>query len=316
MSTRDNNTADLLTAALDAAQLGWHVFPLRPGTKVPALHGLTDCDHTGLCGTGHLGWEQRATTDPERIRAAWTAGRFNIGLATGPAGLLVVDLDTAKPDDTPPAEWDLPGVRDGQDVLAVLADLHGQDVPLYTFTVATPSSGVHLYFLAPEVGEPLRNTQGKLGWKIDTRGHGGYVVAPGSRAGHGDYRVVVDLPPAPLPAWLGDLLRPAPLPAAPAQPVSVGRDRRGRYLQCAVRAEAAKVAHAGKGERNSTLYAAALALGQLVAGGELAAADVEATLLTAAGRHIAVGAYSERQARATIASGIARGANRPRQVAA
>jgi hypothetical protein len=53
-----------------------------------------------------------------------------------------------------------------------------------------------------------------------------------------------------------------------------------------------------------------------VAGGELSAADVEAALLTAAGRHIAVGAFNERQALATIASGIAKGAVRPRRVAA
>lgn len=319
MSTQDHTTgraADLLTSALAAADRGWPVFPLRPGGKVPALHGLKDCDHTGPCATGHQGWEQRATTEPDRIRTAWTRGAFNIGLATGPAGLVVVDLDTAKPDDTPPPEWDMPGVRDGQDVLAVLADLHGQAAPVDTFTVATPSGGLHLYFLAPSEGEPLRNTQGSIGWKVDTRAHGGYVVAPGSRTSRGTYRVVVDGPPAPLPGWLTELLRPAPLPTAPARPVTVGRDRRGRYLECAIRAEAVKVADAGKGQRNATLYAAALALGQLVAGGELAAADVEAALLTAAGRHIAVGAYSERQARATITSGLAKGANRPRQVAA
>lgn len=322
MSTQDHTShttgpaADLLTSALTAADRGWPVFPLRPGGKVPALHGLKDCDHTGPCATEHQGWEQRATTDPDRIRTAWARGAFNIGLATGPAGLVVVDLDTAKPGDTRPPEWDMPGVRDGQDVLAVLADLHGQAVPVDTFTVATPSGGLHLYFLAPSEGEPVRNTQGKLGWKVDTRAHGGYVVAPGSRTPHGVYRVVVDLPPTPLPAWLVDLVRPAPLPVAPAAPVVVGRDRRTRYLESAIRAEAVKVADAGKGQRNATLYAAAFALGQLVAGGELAESDVEAALLTAAGRHIAVGAFSERQARATIASGIAKGAVRPRQVAA
>jgi len=45
------------------------------------------------------------------------------------------------------------------------------------------------------------------------------------------------------------------------------------------------------------------------------AAEVTDKLLTAAGRHIAVGAYSERQARTTIASGLDKGRNRPRQVA-
>jgi hypothetical protein len=46
---------------------------------------------------GHAGWEQRATTDPNRIRRAWSTGPFNVGIATGPAGLVVVDVDTADP---------------------------------------------------------------------------------------------------------------------------------------------------------------------------------------------------------------------------
>ena len=316
MTTHHTPTADLLAAALTAAARGWHVFPLAPGAKVPALHGHTRCPATGACAGGHVGWEQRATTDPDRIRRAWSTGPFNIGVATGPAGLAVVDLDTVKPGDDPaPVEWDLPGVKDGQDVLAVLADRAGHPVPTDTFTVATPSGGLHLYYLAPTVGEPLRNTAGTLGWKVDTRAHGGYVVAPGSILASRRYTVVVDLPVAPLPGWLCELLRPAPLPAPPARPIPVGTSRRARYLAAAVRAEVGKVEDAHKGQRNGALYAAALALGQLVAGDELTEADVTATLLTAAGRHIAVGAFSEKQALNTIASGIRRGANRPRQVA-
>jgi predicted CoA-binding protein len=39
------NSNNLLAAALTAAQHGWHVFPLRPGSKVPALHGARRCSH-------------------------------------------------------------------------------------------------------------------------------------------------------------------------------------------------------------------------------------------------------------------------------
>jgi hypothetical protein len=57
-------------------------------------------------------------------------------------------------------------------------------MPDRTYTVATASGGEHLYFRQP-VGLQLRNTQGEhgsgLGWCIDTRGHGGFVVAAGSR---------------------------------------------------------------------------------------------------------------------------------------
>ncbi|GAB3462455.1 bifunctional DNA primase/polymerase [Actinophytocola sediminis] len=312
---RDRST-DLLTAALQAASRGWHVFPLRSGTKLPALHRVDRCPRTGACVAGHAGWEQRATTDPDRIRAAWSAGPFNVGIATGPSGLVVVDLDTAK-GELPPDPWNVPGVRDGQDVLAVLADRHGQPVPWDTFTAATPSGGVHLYFQAP-VGVQLRNTEGDkgngIGWRVDTRAHGGYIVAPGSIVDGAIYTVTADRDPAPLPRWLTDLLRPAPLPAPPEHPV-VARVGRSRYLDAAIRMECERVHTAPKGQRNACLFVASSALGQLVAGGALTEQEHEAVLLTAAGRHLAVGAYTEQQARATIRSGLAKGRNRPRQVA-
>jgi hypothetical protein len=310
----DNSTTDLLTAALTAAARGWHVFPLKPGSKLPALHGRDRCPRTDACRAGHVGWEQRATTDPDRIRRAWTAAPFNVGVATGPSGLVVLDLDMSKPGEEPPGEWRLPGVQDGQDVLAVLADHHGQPVPVDTFTVATPSGGLHLYYRAPNDVE-FRTTAGKLGWKVDTRARGGYIVAACSAVDGHHYRVVVDAAVAPLPTWLATLLRPAPLPETPDRPVRVSAGRRSRYVDAAVSLECHKVHAAPDGQRNACLFAAAVALGQLVAGGALSEQDHEQELLTAAGRHIAVGAYSEHQARATIRSGLDKGRNRPRRVA-
>ena len=61
----------LLNAALAAAWHGWPVFPLHPGSKRPALHGQDHCPATGACTGGHRKWEQRATLDPELIRATW-----------------------------------------------------------------------------------------------------------------------------------------------------------------------------------------------------------------------------------------------------
>lgn len=308
-----------LSAALAAAERGWRVFPLRPGTKRPALHRFDRCPRTGPCAHAHQGWEQRATTDPDRIRTAWTPGTtFNIGVATGPSGLVVIDLDAATPGETPPAPWDQPGITDGQDVLAVLAEQAGQPLPVDTLTVSTPS-GLHLYYRAPE-DTALRNTQGDrghgLGWKIDTRAHGGYVLAPGSSVDGRPYAITHDTTPAPLPGWLADRLHPAPLPPPPERPAPVASSRRGRYLQAAIDAETTKVIDAPKGQRNAALYAAAVALGQLVAGEALTEADVTDTLMRAARKHTAIGAYSERQASATITSGLRAGATRPRQVAA
>jgi hypothetical protein len=293
---------DQLITALDAASRGWHVFPLIPGDKRPAVRD----------------WENRATTDPDRITRCWAHGAYNIGIATGPSQLVVIDLDTPKtPDDTPPAAWALPGVSDGASVLAVLCERHGQPFPCDTHTVRTGRGGLHLYFTAPTDGEPLRNTAGDkgngLGWKVDTRAAGGYVVAAGSTASGRPYTTVHHAPAAPLPGWLATLLRPAPLP--PQRPVTVPlttRDRRGKFLTAALNGELARVTGSGPHEHNNALYYASVALGQLVAGGELDAHEVTEKLTQAA---LSVG-QGEREARRTIASGLRAGANRPRQVAA
>lgn len=312
----------LLAVALDTAAQGWPVFPLRPGAKRPALHMTERCPRTGECAGGHQTPEQRATTDPDRIRRAWTSGRpFNVGLATGPSGLVVVDLDTQDPDDPtePPEEWGDRGVGDGAGVLAWLATEAGETIPT-TRTVATPSGGTHLYFLAPTGdGAPqLRNTAGErgrgLGWKVDTRAWGGYVVAAGSTTPTGAYRVLVDVDPVPLPTWLCDRLRPPTIPAAPTGSIRTGSGRVARYVHAAITAETGRVHGAASGERNLSLYVASVALGQLVAGGSLPDHHARGVLLDAAARHIAIGAYSHLQAEKTITSGMRAGVRRPRRI--
>ncbi|MGW4878927.1 bifunctional DNA primase/polymerase [Streptomyces sp. NPDC004262] len=290
-----------LTAALDAASRGWHVFPLIPGNKRPAVRD----------------WEARATTDRERITRCWTYAPYNVGIATGPSGLLVVDLDTPKtPEDIPPPAWAMPGVTDGSDVFRVICERHGQPYPRDTHTVRTGRAGQHLYFAAPD-GEELRNTAGDsargLGWKVDTRAGGGYVVGAGSIVGQRPYLTVRAGSVAPLPDWLTALLRPAPLP--PQRPVTVpltAGDRRGKFLNAALNGELARVMASGEHQHNTALYIASVALGQLVAGGELDAYEVTEKLAEAA---LSVG-QGEREARRTIASGLRAGANRPRTVAA
>jgi hypothetical protein len=314
-TTPDPDDNPLLAAALTAAARGWAVFPLRPGTKIPALHGHDHCPHTGHCATGHVGWEQRATTDPDRVTAAWSAGHaYNIGVATGPSGLVVIDLDVADPGEAPPPPWDQQGVRDGQDVLAVLADRADQPYPGDTLSVFTPSGGLHLYFTAPPDLE-LRNTAGTLGWKIDTRAHGGYVLAPGSRVHAETYDLLHDQDPAPLPGWLAERLTPTSPAPAPTGPVHTSTGKRSRYVEAALRCEVATITNAPKGQRNATLYVAAKSLGQLVAGHALNEDDAVNELFTAAWKHIALGAFTQSQAMATIRSGLRDGAKNPRQVA-
>ncbi|MFG2750072.1 bifunctional DNA primase/polymerase [Streptomyces xanthophaeus] len=264
--------SDLLNAALAAANRGWPVFPLRPGSKIPALHGEAKCPRTGPCADGHAKPEQRATTDPGRIRTAWATAPYNVGLATGPSGLVVIDLDPPKPSDPP-------GTLSGAQILDDLCRFMTEEFPA-TYTVTTPSGGLHLYFTAP-AGTTMRSTQDILGRHIDTRAWGGYVVAPGSTTPVGPYAVTDDQPLASLPAWLQvKLTEPPriisrPLVSSAPRP---GGGRRAAYVGAALRNEEKAVAAAPEGRRNKVLVRAARALGRLIASGDLDRAEVEEAL--------------------------------------
>ncbi|GAA1255051.1 hypothetical protein GCM10009677_01090 [Sphaerisporangium rubeum] len=301
------STNPTLRYALAAAARGWHVFPLTPGDKVPPR--------------GFDSWEERATTDPATIRRWWARGPFNIGIACGPSGLVVLDLDTPKGGATPPPSLGLPGDADGADVLALVCERAGQPFPtLETFQVRTRRRGTHLYYTAPADGPALRNTEGDkgngLGWLIDTRAAGGYVVAPGSFVnlpdGTGAYEVVHNAPPAPLPPWLSKRLSTPPAAAPKPVRLALPENRRGNFLRAAINGELDHLAAAKKGQRNRTLYLAATALGQLVAGGALDASEVT-TLLEQQG--VAIG-LTATETRLTVASGLRNGTRRPRTVTA
>jgi hypothetical protein len=270
--THDARSA-LLSAALAAAERGWHVFPLRPGTKRPALHGQNTCPRTGPCAGGHRKWEQRATVDPDRIRQAWARAPYNVGIATGPSGLVVIDLDVPKSSDgISPTEKALPDITDGAEVLSVLAGQHGQPYPGDTYTVRTGRGGTHLYFTAP-LGIRLSNTAGTLAPLVDTRAWGGYVVASSSVTDTGTYAVVGDHPVAALPGWLLRLLQPAP--ARPVGPLRLPAVRGSRAAPAAREAECATVAAAPEQQRNITLNRCAFKVGRFVAWGDLPRHTVE-----------------------------------------
>ncbi|MGW4237869.1 bifunctional DNA primase/polymerase [Streptomyces sp. NPDC004749] len=265
MSTLDS---PFLASALEAAARGWAVFPLRPGSKRPALHGEERCPRTGACTGGHLKWEQRATTDPDRIHRAWAAGRFNIGIATGPSGLVVVDLDQPKP------TKDSADTPSGVTTFRALCERAGHPVPA-TYRTRTASGGEHLYFTAPH-GARLANTASKLAPLVDTRAWGGYVVAAGSLTGNSGYTIATRIDPAPLPEWLYTLLTPRQasrtLTALPAPSTA------SRYASAALKAETTNVRNAPEGTRNWTLTRAARALGRFIASGDLPRSEVEDAL--------------------------------------
>ncbi|MBK3627006.1 bifunctional DNA primase/polymerase [Streptomyces sp. MBT49] len=279
----------LLYAAFDAAERGWAVLPLRPGDKRPALHGEDVCPGIGDCAGGHRKWEERATIDPDRIRRAWGELPFNVGIATGPSGLVVVDLDMPKRK----SSTDTPS---GVTTFTALCERAEQDVPT-TRTVRTASGGVHLYFTAP-ASVRLGNTAGRLGKRIDTRAWGGYVVAPGSITRAGAYAVVNDVPPAPLPEWLSaQLTARQAVPVLTAAPSAI---RASKYAAAGLNAETASVRQAPEGERNATLLRAARAVGRFVAWGDLPREQVEEALQMAGEQ----AGLSSRSCMATIRSGL------------
>ncbi|MGW5332455.1 bifunctional DNA primase/polymerase [Streptomyces bauhiniae] len=257
----------LLRAALDAAARGWHVFPLRPGGKRPALHGEQSCPRTGECAAGHVKWEQRATTDPDRIRTAWSRAPFNVGIACGPSGLLVVDLDVPKDN----SSSDTPG---GATTFRALCERAGHAVP-DTYRVRTASGGEHLYFTAP-AGVRLTNTAGTVATSVDTRAWGGYVVAAGSITPAGPYEALCGPEAVALPSWLQAILQPSPRASQAPSVAASGHPR--RYAEVALTAETRNVAAAQHGFREGTLFRAARALGRFVAWGDLPRHVVEQAL--------------------------------------
>ncbi|MEU0109682.1 bifunctional DNA primase/polymerase [Streptomyces sp. NPDC006251] len=255
----DLDSLHLLAAALCSAERGWPVIPLHPGTKRPAGHPERSCPGTGRCEGGHRTPEQRATTEPELIQAAWARTPYNVGIATGPAGLLVVDLDVCKPGEEE-------GAPDGAASLQALCERAGEELPP-TYEVRTPSGGRHLYFKAPP-GGTLPSSVNRLGAHIDTRSWGGYVVAPGSTTADGAYEVLDDAPVAALPPWLTALLVEPSRPAAAAAPLLI-HESVTRRARAALEREVAAVAATAAGGRNNRLLAGARALGRFVAWGEI-----------------------------------------------
>lgn len=274
----------LARAALHYAACGWAVFPVHPRGKVPLTRrGCHD-----------------ATADTERVQSWWRqAPQANIGIACGPSGLVVVDLDAPKGDR--PA---------GADTFEDLQRRHG--LPGHPLWARTGSGGWHAYYLQAD-GEPVGNSAGRLGPGIDVRGQGGYVVAPPSlHPCGGRYRWVTGGRPGVLPGWLARLARP-PGPRTLVRggpPPEIPGDV-DAYGAAALRGEAQAVADTAPGGRNDRLNLAAFRLGQLAGAGALKAEQVEEALAQAA----AACGLPAREAQRTIASGLEAGTAAPRKVA-
>lgn len=240
-----------------------------------------------------------ATTDESKIRFWWARWPdASIGCPTGPAiGAWVLDVDLPK----------APGEPDGRDTLTRLEATHG-GLPA-TVTQRTGSGGEQRFFRWLPDGPEIKNTSGKIGPKLDTRGAGGFVILPPSLhpAGNRYAWTSNGAELAEAPAWLIELVLAKPAQAPRVERPNPTRTATG-YGRAALEAEASKVAAAPGGQRNETLNAAAYSLGQLVAGGVLDQGEVESALLDAAN----AAGLTDGEARATIRSGMTAGEREPR----
>ncbi len=256
-------------AALAYAQQGLHVFPLQPHGKTPiTAHGLED-----------------ATVDAMTIETWWSrCPDANVAIRTG--DVLVVDEDRL-------------GALD-----ELAAEAH-ETIP--ATRVARTANGRHFYFRQPD-DQRIRNTAGKLAPGIDTRGDGGYVVAPPSIHPSGaSYGWDSEADVVTIPTWMSErLIRQQP-ERKPMPDINLFGT--SPYGKAALEEEINGVAVAPEGTRNDSLNRAAFALGQLVAGGEVDQSDAWRSLEAAA---LASG-LTISETNKTIHSGFAAGLGEPRK---
>lgn len=178
----------MLEWALRYIRLGWPIIPLNG--KLPLTkHGSKD-----------------ATLNEGQARAWWTEWpSANIGVATGHR-FFVVDVDLKKRGDE---TWDM------------LRSQHG-GLP-ETIEQLTGTGGKHILFSLPDF--PVQNSQDKVGFGIDVRGTGGYIVVEpsvhpvtGRCYAWDGVPEIEDQALAPAPAWLLALIRRELRPHASAAP--------------------------------------------------------------------------------------------------
>ena len=147
---------NMLDEALYYAKRGWYVFPCREKPSAPYIDNNVEkvsLEKTPYTTNGL----NDATTDADQIRAWWTQWEdAMIGVNAGLSGLFVVDIDKKNVNgfDTY-STWN---INDSAGLKAI-----------------TPSGGMHIIFS----GAGKTSSNGKLG--IDTRGEGGYFIAPPSK---------------------------------------------------------------------------------------------------------------------------------------
>ncbi len=192
--TQNVNTQSAEIEAVKAAKRGWYVAPTNlrrnaDGKKIPSFYGKS--------------WKKYNSNDPDTVRD-WFAQETHLAFSilTKHSDLVIVDIDVKEGD----------GLTEWFEALGEHAD---GEIP-ETFTVRTPSGGMHVYFRNTD--ETIKNSAKKHFKYIDIRGagdkNGGLAFGPGSEiiGEEGRYEITNDADVAELPEWLAEKIRPRPAP--------------------------------------------------------------------------------------------------------
>lgn len=244
---------------------GYALFPIAADSKIPVVK-----------------WTVDYTMDREQVTDWWTKyPDDNIGINCKESSLLVIDLD---------------GIEGIENFEELWAKHESGEYQKYTRWSHTPH-GRHIWFDLPS--EPLlRNSAGVLAAKVDTRGSGGMIVAPGSVIDGCQYRLINDMEPVSCPAWLEDLLRQAEPPAVPRV---ADEEWPAPYAKLMLKEVPKRVAAANPGRRNDVLNREAWRLRAAVP--KLSLETVQAALMDAVSQND----LPEDEARRTIRSGLGAG---------
>lgn len=173
-NTARRDDAVMYRSALAYAQAGFYVFPCYQldaagDCTCPKKHPSRD-PQTGECHNAGkhprtFNGVKDATRDLDEIRRMWSgeALHANIGLACGPSGLVVIDVDPR---------------NGGDETLGALLARHGPfpETPIQL----TGGGGQHYVFRRPNM-PVVRGPKDGVGRGVDIKADGGYVIAAPSR---------------------------------------------------------------------------------------------------------------------------------------
>lgn len=130
--------------------------------------------------------------EDESVVKEWVDDGGNYGVLTGDKhNLIVLDLDNHKENQAT-----------GYENLCTYMEKYELTLP-ETYTVLTPSGGIHYYFTIPDEfkGKKFSQNISQLS-SVDFQHDGRYVVGTGSKINDNLYQLITDVPMEPAPEWL------------------------------------------------------------------------------------------------------------------